>query len=128
MVVESGGGGSRAVVGKQRGAGRSPSPFPGMDPYLEGYLWPEVLTALATTMRQRLVPLVRPRYTVRIGVYVAHDLTPEAEIGIMYPDVEILRGGVARVEPRRHVRARVNRQRCVGAADDPWSLNPSRSH
>ena len=69
-----------------------PSPFPGMDPYLEGHLWPDVHTALATAMRQRLVPLVRPRYTVRLGVYVVEDSTPEAEVGIMYPDVEVLLG------------------------------------
>ncbi len=25
-----------------------PSPFPGMDPYLEGYLWPDVHQALDT--------------------------------------------------------------------------------
>jgi hypothetical protein len=72
-----------------------PSPFPGMDPYLEGRLWPDVHTSLATTMRQRLAPLVRPRYTVRLGVYVAEDSAPEAEIGIMYPDVEVLLGAAS---------------------------------
>jgi hypothetical protein len=72
-----------------------PSPFPGMDPYLEGRLWPDVHTSLATTMRQRLAPLVRPRYTVRLGVYVAEDSMPEAEIGIMYPDVEVLLGAAS---------------------------------
>ncbi|MFQ5873193.1 MAG: DUF4058 family protein [Dehalococcoidia bacterium] len=46
-----------------------PSPFPGMDPYLEGYLWPDVHQALASKIRQQLTPLVRPRYTVRLGVY-----------------------------------------------------------
>jgi hypothetical protein len=59
-----------------------PSPFPGMDPYLEGYLWPDVHQALASKMRQQLTPLVRPRYTVRLGVYVVEDRTPESEIGI----------------------------------------------
>lgn len=69
-----------------------PSPFPGMDPYLEGHLWPDVPTSLAAAIRQRLVPLVRPRYTVRLGVDVAEDSTPDAEIGIMYPDVAVLLG------------------------------------
>ena len=104
--------------------------FQGINPYLEGYLWPEVLTALATIVVGRCVHLVRPRYTMRIGVYVAHDLTPEAEIGIMYPDVEILRGGVAPVEPQASCRcsegqpAALRRRR---SRESP-SLNPSRSH
>lgn len=68
------------------------SPFPGMDPYLEGYLWPDVHQALAGKIRQLLTPLVRPRYTVRLGVYVVEDRAPESEIGIMYPDVEVLAG------------------------------------
>lgn len=67
-----------------------PSPFPGMDPYLEGYLWPDMHQALASKMRQQLTPLVRPRYTVRLAVYVVEDRSPESEIGIMYPDVEVL--------------------------------------
>jgi len=40
-----------------------PSPFPGMDPYLEGYLWVDVHNALASKIRQQLVPKLRPRYT-----------------------------------------------------------------
>jgi len=68
-----------------------PSPFPGMDPYLEGYLWPDVHHALASEIRRRLAPLVRPRYAVRIDVATYHDDNPESEIGIMYPDVEIWR-------------------------------------
>ncbi|NEO85068.1 MAG: DUF4058 family protein [Spirulina sp. SIO3F2] len=68
-----------------------PSPFPGMDPYLEGYLWPDVHSALASKIRQQLVPLLRPKYTARLEVYLAEDITPEGEIGILYPDVEVLK-------------------------------------
>ena len=88
-----------------------PSPFPGMDPYLEGRLWPDVHTSLATTIRQRLAPLVRPRYTVRLGVYVVEDSMPEAEVGIMSPACRSLaRRGVAGwrrrgAEPRSEGRA-----------------------
>lgn len=67
-----------------------PSPFPGMDPYLEGYLWPDVHQALASKLRQYLTPLLRPRYTARLAVSVVEDSAPESEIGIMYPDVEVL--------------------------------------
>ena len=67
-----------------------PSPFPGMDPYLEGYLWPDVHHSLATQIRDQLTPQLRPRYVARIEVQVVQDETPEAEIGIMYPDVEVM--------------------------------------
>ena len=66
------------------------SPFPGTDPYLEGHLWPDVHRALAGEIRRRLVPLLRPRYVARLEVYVVEDETPEIEIGILYPDVEVL--------------------------------------
>ena len=67
-----------------------PSPFPGMDPYLEGYLWPDVHSALANKIRQQLAPLLRPKYTARLDVYLAEDAFPDGEIGILYPDVEVL--------------------------------------
>lgn len=68
-----------------------PSPFPGMDPYLEGYLWPDVHHRLATQISDQLMPLVRPHYVARIEIQVVADEAPEAEIGIMYPDVEVVR-------------------------------------
>lgn len=68
-----------------------PSPFPGMDPYLEGYLWPDVHNALATKIRQQLAPKIQPNYTVRLEIYLMQDTAPESEIGILYPDVEVLR-------------------------------------
>jgi len=67
-----------------------PSPFPGMDPYLESYLWPDAHNALANKLRQQLTPLLRPRYTARLGVYVVEDTAPESDVGIMYPDVEVM--------------------------------------
>jgi hypothetical protein len=67
------------------------SPFPGMDPYLEGYLWPDVHNALAAKIRQVLTPLIRPRYAARLSIYVVEDVSPEGDIGILYPDVEIMR-------------------------------------
>ena len=67
-----------------------PSPFPGMDPYLEGYLWPDVHSALANKIRQMLTPKLRPHYTARLEIYLVEDTTPEGEIGILYPDVEVL--------------------------------------
>lgn len=66
------------------------SPFPGMDPYLEGHLWPDVHNALASKIRQLLVPQLKPRYTARLEIYLVEDNSPEQEVGILYPDVEIL--------------------------------------
>jgi hypothetical protein len=61
-----------------------------MDPYLEGYLWPDVHQALAGEIRRRLVPKLIPRYVARLKVHVVEDENPEAEIGILYPDVKVL--------------------------------------
>ncbi len=61
-----------------------PSPFPGMDPYLEDPArWPDVHQSLITYIRDALQPQVRPHYHARMGerVYI---LTPPR---IMYPDV-----------------------------------------
>jgi hypothetical protein len=35
--------------------------------------------------------MLRPRYVARIEIQVVQDATPEADIGIMYPDVEVVR-------------------------------------
>lgn len=66
------------------------SPFVGMDPYLEGYLWPDVHNALTSKIRQLLTPLLRPRYIARLAIYVVEDITPDGDVGIMYPDVEVM--------------------------------------
>ena len=44
-----------------------PTPFPGMDPYLErASLWPDVHNGLIAAFRDYLAPLLRPRYFVSI--------------------------------------------------------------
>lgn len=59
------------------------SPFPGMDPYLESYLWFDVHAALANKIRQQLTPKLRPQYTARLEIYLVEDPTPEVEVGIL---------------------------------------------
>lgn len=76
-----------------------PSPFPGMDPYLEGYLWSDVHSALANKIRQMLSPQLRPKYAARLDVYLVEDTYPESEIGILYPDVEVLQLKQSREAP-----------------------------
>ena len=44
-----------------------PTPFPGMDPYLEQRsLWPDVHNSLITALRDDLAPRLRPRYFVAV--------------------------------------------------------------
>ncbi len=64
-----------------------PSPFPGMDPYLEDpAIWPDLHQRLVTYSADALQPRLRPRYHARIGerLYV---LPPHRAI---YPDVSVI--------------------------------------
>jgi hypothetical protein len=67
------------------------SPFPGMNPWLEGYLWPDVHNHLARVIAELLAPHIAPKYVARIDIAMYSDDDPESEIGITYPDVELLR-------------------------------------
>ncbi len=66
------------------------SPFPGMNPWLEGYLWPDVHNHLARVFAELLAPKIAPKYVARIDIATIMDNDPDSEIGITYPDVEIL--------------------------------------
>ncbi len=59
-----------------------PSPFPGMDPYLENpTLWPDVHHALISNMREFLLPQLRPAYFAQIEerVYVLEEFDDRAQ-------------------------------------------------
>ena len=60
-----------------------------MDPYLEGHLWPDVHNSLAYLISVQLTPRVGISYTVQMNNYTVEDTSPEEDIGIMYPDVEV---------------------------------------
>src|SRR5438132_1446548 len=49
-----------------------PSPFPGMDPFIESLRWADFHHSMICVIREALIPRVRPRYVVRIEerVYV----------------------------------------------------------
>jgi hypothetical protein len=66
-----------------------PSPFPGMDPYLEARsVWPDVHASLITYMREALQPQIRPNYIARIG-----ERLQLAQIGGSYvPDLLLVKG------------------------------------
>ncbi|MBI3270055.1 MAG: DUF4058 family protein [Planctomycetes bacterium] len=79
-----------------------PSPFPGMDPYLEApNIYPDFHQALAYEVRRALVPRLRPRYVARVyGRQVVDALDPD-EVQIVHPDVAVagLHRRGARPEP-----------------------------
>jgi hypothetical protein len=58
-----------------------PSPFPGMDPYLEERdLWPGIHASLIVSLQRALVPLVRPKYHVIIEERVYEGVQGEVDI------------------------------------------------
>lgn len=70
-----------------------PSPFPGMDPYLEHpALWPDVHNALIADLRGVLGPILRPRYFVRLEerTYLAE---PEGLVFVGRPDLAVHASG-----------------------------------
>jgi len=68
-----------------------PSPFPGMDPYLEGSLWTSVHTALAVEIARQLNRRLSTRYVALTTRRFVMDTPEESEIviGEIYPDVAV---------------------------------------
>jgi Protein of unknown function (DUF4058) len=67
-----------------------PSPFPGMDPYLEDPgLWPDVHHEIITSIREQLLSRLGLRYYVRIEerIYISDDEDPGREV--ILPDVRV---------------------------------------
>src|SRR5476651_1439324 len=67
-----------------------PSPFPGMDPYLETPdLWPDVHHRLISQIQSELNPVLRPHYVARVElrVYVSDEDDPGRKA--LVPDVRI---------------------------------------
>lgn len=88
-----------------------PSPFPGMDPYLEERsLWPDVHSSLISYIREVLQPQVRPKYIARIGERIELASVQKGYI----PDVMI-------VQPPGNP-ARSVAQAGVMVADEPITL------
>ena len=67
-----------------------PSPFPGMDPYLEHpWIWPDVHSALMVAIRDDIAAQVSPRYYVALEsrIYLNEPGEPDA---FRIPDVSVL--------------------------------------
>ncbi|QDU22358.1 DUF4058 family protein [Urbifossiella limnaea] len=87
-----------------------PSPFPGMDPYLEHpALWPDVHHELISAIREQLNQVVRPRYIARVEerLYLASDYdptdpfqrVPDVTVGLSRPDAAATTAAIAIAEP-----------------------------
>jgi hypothetical protein len=70
-----------------------------MDPFLEGYLWPDVHNSLAFVIKEILSVPISPKYVARTELYTIEDSNPEGDVGILYPDVEVLRRDSMAREP-----------------------------
>ncbi|MEQ9237470.1 DUF4058 family protein [Coleofasciculus sp. E2-BRE-01] len=69
-----------------------PSPFPGMDPYLEhSELWAEVHSRLIVNLADFLGPQLRPKYRVAVEKRTYTDLSDAALVGL--PDVAVVSRG-----------------------------------
>lgn len=87
-----------------------PSPFPGMDPFIESQRFDDFHYSFIMTVKDVLVPLVRPKYVVDAQRYVFLSDDQETE-GMYAPDVSLSDSGserrgtppphsVATLEPR----------------------------
>lgn len=67
-----------------------PSPFPGMDPYLEGPgIWPDVHASLIIAVRDDLIPRLEPEYYVAVEERLSITLAEGAEKTVV-PDVAVI--------------------------------------
>lgn len=70
-----------------------PSPFPGMDPYLEGDEWTSFHTSLTTEIARQLTPRLRPKYVAL--PQRRFDRVDEGAVAVetVYPDVGVAQVG-----------------------------------
>jgi Protein of unknown function (DUF4058) len=91
-----------------------PSPFPGMDPYLEDpEIWSGVHAAILGAIQNRLGPAVRPHFVVRYAERVYRTNMEDPAFRLVVPDLRVIgcsadqasteskESGVATVEPIR---------------------------
>ncbi len=67
-----------------------PSPFPGMDPFLESQEWDDFHYSLNAAIRDALSPRLAPRYFVRVERRVYVESPGEADPLFRRPDVSVL--------------------------------------
>jgi hypothetical protein len=72
-----------------------PSPFPGMDPYLEGEMWQEFHERLANQISMQLMPQLAPKYVALLAKRYVVDrpalgVFDMPESHAIYPDVHVV--------------------------------------
>jgi hypothetical protein len=69
-----------------------PSPFPGMDPYLEGPTWMNFHTQLCAEIARQLIPKLRPRYVALLYERFVTEIPEELAIttASLSPDVSVI--------------------------------------
>lgn len=78
-----------------------PSPFPGMDPYLEAPgLWPNVHNSLIVALRDDLAPRLRPRYYVALEERTVR-LSSDDIVFVTRPDVAVAQASERQEQPLR---------------------------
>ena len=100
-----------------------PSPFPGMDPFIESQKWEDFHASFVGILREMLVPRVRPQYMVDVEryVYVTREEEEEEVVRIIAPDAFVAdtgqgwresaaTAGTATLQPVKH-RLRLPRRR-----------------
>src|SRR5436309_5352019 len=92
-----------------------PSPFPGMEPYLEGQDWADFHLLFVAELRRQLTPRLRPRYLVRGEEYVYLLREPDLERGRIKPDTLV-------VEASRRPSAADSPSGGVGVLEPPVTL------
>jgi len=65
------------------------SPFPGMDPFIEGQLWQDFHNRFINDLADLLTPEVRPRYVVEIQQYVYLFREDEVPDRLLEPDLAL---------------------------------------
>jgi uncharacterized protein DUF4058 len=67
-----------------------PSPFPGMDPFLEGQKWSDFHHGVIEEIRAALIPQVRPRYVVEVAEHIYVDYGSDEQAELIRPDTMVL--------------------------------------
>ncbi len=71
-----------------------PSPFPGMDPYLEGpWRWADLHSRFINIASDQLMAKLRPKYLARIEerVYISDEM--DSDRSVIVPDIRIVPQG-----------------------------------
>jgi len=68
-----------------------PSPFPGMDPFLEGEMWQEFHSTFAGAIRSQLLPRLKPKYVALLAKRYTIEHPVLNVTRTFYPDVHIVK-------------------------------------